>query len=117
MVTHQHRKAGNKKQVKLTSVTPEPMRGHFGMGGLPHGESRLGMFLRKEKITPVVDTAIDHVDDGRVVLEDGTHGPTLTIEDSSRVDPWIVRQAQREAESCRRRLAEFSRRDHPTADG
>jgi hypothetical protein len=52
-----------------------------------------------------------------IVLEDGPHGPTITIEDSSRVDPWIVRQAQREAESCRRRLAEFSRRDHPTADG
>jgi len=51
------------------------------------------------------------------VLEDGPHGPTLTLEDSSRVDPWIVRQAQREAESCRRRLAEFSRRDHPSADG
>jgi hypothetical protein len=52
-----------------------------------------------------------------VVLEEGLHGPTLTLEDSSRVDPWIVRQAQREAESCRQRLAEFSRRDHPTADG
>ena len=34
-----------------------------------------------------------------------------TIEDSSRVDPWIVRQAQREAASCTERLAEFSRRD------
>jgi sulfide:quinone oxidoreductase len=71
-VSHQLRKAGLKKQVKLTYVTPEPMLGHFGIGGLPHGESMLGMFLRKEKITPVVDTAIDHVDDGRVVLEDGT---------------------------------------------
>ena len=30
-------------------------------------------------------------------VEDGPYGPTLTIEDSSRVDPWIVRQAQREA--------------------
>ena len=28
-------------------------------------------------------------------IEDGPTGPTLTIEDSSRVDPWIVRQAQR----------------------
>jgi NADH dehydrogenase FAD-containing subunit len=71
-VSHQLRKAGLKKQVKLTYVTPEPMLGHFGIGGLPHGESMLGMFLKKEKITPVVDTGIDHVDDGRVVLEDGT---------------------------------------------
>ena len=59
----------------------------------------------------------DYRNSSGVVLEDGPHGPTLTLEDSSRVDPWIVRQAQREAESCRRRLAEFSRRDHPSADG
>ena len=59
----------------------------------------------------------DYRNSSGIVLEDGPHGSTLTVEDSSRVDPWIVRQAQREAESCRQRLAEFSRRDHPTADG
>ena len=59
----------------------------------------------------------DYRNSSGIVLEEGPHGPTLTLEDSSRVDPWIVRQALREAESCRRRLAEFSRRDHPTADG
>lgn len=71
-VSHQLRKAGLKSKVKLTYVTPEPMLGHFGIGGLPHGESLLGMFMRKEHITSVVDTAIAHVDDGRVVLADGT---------------------------------------------
>jgi sulfide:quinone oxidoreductase len=71
-VSHQLRKAGLKKQVKLTYVSPEPVLGHFGIGGLPHGEQLLGMFMRKERIKPVVDTAIDHVDDGRVVLADGT---------------------------------------------
>ena len=59
----------------------------------------------------------DYRSSSGMVLEDGPHGPTLTLEDSSRVDPWIVRQAQREAESCRRRLAEFSRRDDPTTEG
>jgi hypothetical protein len=59
----------------------------------------------------------DYRNTSGIVLEDGPHGPTLTLEDSSRVDPWIVRLALREAESCRQRLAEFSRRDHPTADG
>lgn len=59
----------------------------------------------------------DYRNSSGIVIEDGPHGRTLTIEDSSRVDPWIVRQAQREAESCRKRLAEFSRRDRPTADG
>ena len=46
-----------------------------------------------------------------IVLEEGPYGPTLTIEDSPRVDPWIVRQARREDASCRERLAEFARRD------
>ena len=52
-----------------------------------------------------------------IVVDDGHLGPTIAIEDSSRVDPWIVRQAQREAVSCTERLAEFSRRDRPTSDG
>jgi len=71
-VSHQLRKAGLKKRVKLTYVTPEPELGHFGIGGLPHGEQLLGMFLRKERISAVLDTAIDHVDERRVVLEDGS---------------------------------------------
>lgn len=48
-----------------------------------------------------------------IVVEDGPLGPAVTIEDSSRVDPWIVRQAMREAASCTERLVEFSRRDRP----
>lgn len=46
-----------------------------------------------------------------IVLEEGPYGPTLTLEDSPRVDPWIVRQARREDASCREQLAEFARRD------
>ncbi|HXG40553.1 MAG TPA: hypothetical protein VNJ28_06390 [Candidatus Limnocylindrales bacterium] len=52
-----------------------------------------------------------------IVLEDGPTGTTVTIEDSSRVDPWIVRQAQRAAASCRERLAEFARRDRLEGEG
>jgi hypothetical protein len=52
-----------------------------------------------------------------IVLEDGPYGPTVTIEDSSRVDPWIVRQANREATECRARLDEFARRDRPAGGG
>ena len=71
-VSHQLRKARLKKQVKLTYVTAEPFLGHFGIGGLPHGEQLLGMFLKKERIAAVTDAAIDHVDEGRLVLADGT---------------------------------------------
>lgn len=59
----------------------------------------------------------DYRNSSGIEVADGPHGPTISIEDSTRVDPWIVRQAQREADECRRRLAEFSRRDRPTADG
>jgi NADH dehydrogenase FAD-containing subunit len=71
-LSHQLRKAGLKKQVKLTWVSAEPFLGHFGIGGLPHGEALLGMFLKKEHITPVLSVAMDHVDEGRLVLTDGT---------------------------------------------
>ncbi len=52
-----------------------------------------------------------------IVIEDGPLGSTISIEDSSRVDPWVVRQAQRTASSCTERLTEFSRRDRPTSGG
>ena len=70
-VSHQLRRAGLKKQVKLTYVSAEPFLGHFGIGGLPHGEALLSMFLRKERITAVMSTAMDHVDQGSLVLADG----------------------------------------------
>ncbi len=59
----------------------------------------------------------DYRNSSGIVVDDGAYGPTIAIEDSSRVDPWIVRQAHREAAACRERLAEFSRRDRLTADG
>jgi hypothetical protein len=52
-----------------------------------------------------------------IAIEVGPVGPTVEIEDSSRVDPWIVRQVEREAAACREALAEFSRRDRPTGEG
>ena len=69
-VSYRLRKAGLKQQVKLTYVSAEPFLGHFGIGGLPHGESLLSMFLRKEHITAVLNTGMDHVDYGRLVLAD-----------------------------------------------
>jgi hypothetical protein len=57
----------------------------------------------------------DYRNSSGIVIEDGASGALLTIEDSSRVDPWIVRQAQRIAADCTERLAEFSRRDRPSS--
>jgi sulfide:quinone oxidoreductase len=73
--SYQLRKAGLKKQVKLSYVTAEPFLGHFGIGGLPHGESLLRMFLRKENIDAHVGGPIDHIAEDAVVLGDGTEIP------------------------------------------
>ena len=69
-VAHQLRKAGLKKRVKLSFVSPEPFLGHFGIGGLPHGESLLGMFMKKEGIAAHMDVGVERVEEGRVVLAD-----------------------------------------------
>jgi hypothetical protein len=53
---------------------------------------------------------------GIVLDEGGDYGPTVTIEDSSRVDPWIVRQVGREVAACRRALDDFSRMDRLGGD-
>lgn len=52
-----------------------------------------------------------------IELSDGPYGPTVTIEDSSRVDPWIVRQCDRLAQECGERLRAFSRLDRVSGDG
>jgi hypothetical protein len=52
-----------------------------------------------------------------IVLADSERGPTIAIEDSPRVDPWIVRQAERAEAACREALLEFSRRDRPGGGG
>jgi hypothetical protein len=60
---------------------------------------------------------VDYRSQAGIVVDDGPYGATIAIEDSSRVDPWIVRQAEREAAACRERLAAFSRLDRPTGEG
>lgn len=52
-----------------------------------------------------------------IVIDDGPRGVTVSIEDSPRVDPWIVRQAERLVAECRARLAEFARRDRVGGEG
>jgi hypothetical protein len=63
-----------------------------------------------------VNWMADYRNAAGIVLEEAPRGTTLTIEDSSRVDPWIVRQAKREADACREALLAFSRRDRPTGE-
>ena len=48
-----------------------------------------------------------------IVIDEAGGRATVTIEDSTRVDPWIVRQADRVAARCREVLRDFSLRDRP----
>ena len=59
----------------------------------------------------------DYRNSSGIVIDDGPTGAVVTIEDSAKVDPWIVRQATREATACREILLDFSRRERPTGDG
>lgn len=88
------RKAGLKRRARLTYVTPEPYLGHFGIGGLPHGESLLGMFMKKENIAVRTNVAIDHVAEDAVGLADGTVIPSRF---SMIVPPFIGQDVARNA--------------------
>ncbi|CAN5741327.1 hypothetical protein BH23CHL7_BH23CHL7_03820 [soil metagenome] len=46
-----------------------------------------------------------------ILLEDGPAGEEVTLEPSSRIEPWLVRQVERLAAECRERLREFARRE------
>ena len=62
------------------------------------------------------DWMADYRNSSGIVVEDGPWGPTVTIEDTSRVDPWILAEATRLAAECRARLVAFGRQDRPTGD-
>jgi hypothetical protein len=76
----------------------------------PHVVSDVALQLQANWMT-------DYRNSSGIVVGDGPLGSTIAIEDSSRVDPWIARQAQRIAAVCTERLAEFSRRDRLTSGG
>ena len=59
----------------------------------------------------------DYRNTSGIVLDDGEYGATVEIEDSTRVDPWIVRQVERELVACRERLNAFSRLDRASGEG
>ena len=69
-------------------------------------------FSREVVVAAVVQLRANWLADYRnsdgIVLADGPVGPELVIEDSSRVDPWIVRQAHRLRDTCEQRLREFA---------
>ncbi len=59
----------------------------------------------------------DYRSSAGIEIEEGEYGPTVALEDSSRVDPWLVAQARRLQAACEQRLLEFSRLDRLASDG
>ena len=69
-------------------------------------------FSREVVVATVVQLQANWLTDYRnsdgIMLVDGLAGPEVTIEDSSRVDPWIVRQAERLSVACAEHLTSFA---------
>ena len=69
-------------------------------------------FSREVVLATIVQLQANWLTDYRnsdgLVLSDGPAGPELVIEDTSRVDPWIVRQAERLRGTCEERLRAFT---------
>ncbi len=74
-VSYQLRKAGIKKQVKLTYVTSEPYLGHFGIDGMPTGSAMVNMFFKKEHITGIENVGMEYIDKDAMKLSDGREVP------------------------------------------
>jgi len=74
----------------------------------------LGWSFDRQVVTDaIVQLQANWMSDYRTVdgirLERDAYGDTVTIEDSSRVDPWMVLQVRALADTCRGRLRDFAR--------
>jgi hypothetical protein len=69
-------------------------------------------FSRRVVIAAIVQLQANWMADYRnsegITLTEGVAGPIVTIEDSSRVNPWILRQADRLSCACTERLRAFA---------
>jgi hypothetical protein len=52
---------------------------------------------------------VDYRSGDGILSQDGPAGPEVVIEDSARVDPWLVRQLERLRAECQARLRTFAR--------
>jgi sulfide:quinone oxidoreductase len=70
-VAHQLKKHGIRRQVSLSYVSAEPFPGHFGIGGLPSGETMLKLFFKYTGIKGTFDVGMREVGPGELVLDNG----------------------------------------------
>jgi hypothetical protein len=78
-------------------------------------------FSQRVVADAVIGLATDWLADYRnvngILIDDGPYGATVTIEDTPRVDPWLVGRSELLLAECHAVLAEFARRDRVTGDG
>lgn len=78
-------------------------------------------FSPRVVIDAVVQLQANWIADYRTVegirLHEGPSGPSIEIEDTSRVDPWIVGQARHLEAECRGQLKEFARGEGRATEG
>lgn len=65
------RKAGIRNKTPVTYITSEPFAGHFGIGGLKHGQAMTEAFFKMEHIDWVVNGVIDEVGPSCVRFKQG----------------------------------------------
>jgi hypothetical protein len=69
-------------------------------------------FTRRVVLDTLVQLQANWIADYRTIdgiaIDEGDAGPTVAIEDSSRVDPWMRAQVERLAAQCRERLRAFA---------
>lgn len=70
-VAYQLKKHGLRRQAPLSYVSAEPFAGHFGIGGLPGGETLLSMFFKYTGIHGIFDVAMQEIAPGELRLADG----------------------------------------------
>lgn len=57
---------------------------------------------------------VDYRNRDGILLTEGEAGEEVTIEDSARVEPWLLRQVERLAAECREQLRVFAREEGAT---
>lgn len=73
---HQLKRHHARHGVKITWVTPEPFLGHFGIGGMPGGETMLRGFMTLLGIDVRVESAVTEVRPDGVLLDTGEFLPS-----------------------------------------
>ena len=65
------RKRKVRDKVELTWITPEPYLGHFGIDGMPGGETMLKAFMKMYNIKYITDASISKIKKDEIELKSG----------------------------------------------